>query len=265
MSLPERGNPWEKLVRRADRLATYDGASEPVVFYAQLLRLQSDFYRFLNECRPTGTLESDLESITDGGRALLRSVATFGPEPLRRRAESFLRDPLALHGELREYRRTRSAELFFPKALLQPYFQWLIRAGATGDAGVSHRPGESAERRCPWCGGSPQLVWFDPEGAGTGARRRLLCATCLTNWPCRRVVCVACGVEDERQLSAYSARELPHVRVDTCERCRTYIKTIDLSRLGLAEPLVDEVAAGALDVWARERDYRKIELNLVGL
>jgi formate dehydrogenase maturation protein FdhE len=29
--------------------------------------------------------------------------------------------------------------------------------------------------------------------------------------------------------------------------------------------VVDEVAAAALDVWAREHGYAKIELNLVGL
>jgi formate dehydrogenase maturation protein FdhE len=30
-------------------------------------------------------------------------------------------------------------------------------------------------------------------------------------------------------------------------------------------PLVDEVAAAPLDLWAREHDYIKIEMNLVGL
>ena len=43
------------------------------------------------------------------------------------------------------------------------------------------------------------------------------------------------------------------------------MKSVDLSRLGLAVPLVDEVAGAPLDLWARERGYEKIELNLVGL
>jgi hypothetical protein len=33
----------------------------------------------------------------------------------------------------------------------------------------------------------------------------------------------------------------------------------------LAIPLVDEIAAAALDLWAVEHGYTKIELNLVGL
>ena len=55
------------------------------------------------------------------------------------------------------------------------------------------------------------------------------------------------------------------MRVDACDSCRHYLKSIDLGRLGLAVPLVDEVAAAALDLWALEHGYEKIELNLVGL
>jgi len=55
------------------------------------------------------------------------------------------------------------------------------------------------------------------------------------------------------------------VRVDACESCRHYLKSIDLGRLGLAVPIVDEVAGAALDLWARDHGYEKIELNLVGL
>ena len=61
------------------------------------------------------------------------------------------------------------------------------------------------------------------------------------------------------------APALEHVRVDACESCRRYLKTVDRSRLGLAVPLVDEVAGAPLDIWAQEHGYTKIELNLVGL
>ena len=50
-----------------------------------------------------------------------------------------------------------------------------------------------------------------------------------------------------------------------CATCKHYIKGVDLTRLGLAVPLVDEIAAAPLDVWAHEHGYTKIELNLVGL
>ena len=98
-----------------------------------------------------------------------------------------------------------------------------------------------------------------------GSTRQLLCATCLTTWPFRRVVCPSCGEEDERKLAYYHSPVMAHVRVDACDSCRRYLKTIDLGRLGLAVPLVDEVAGASLDVWAREHGYEKIELNLLGL
>jgi formate dehydrogenase maturation protein FdhE len=55
------------------------------------------------------------------------------------------------------------------------------------------------------------------------------------------------------------------MKVEACDTCKTYIKTVDLSTNGLAVPLVDEIAAAPLDLWARERRYSKIELNLMGL
>ena len=45
----------------------------------------------------------------------------------------------------------------------------------------------------------------------------------------------------------------------------TTLRRLDLTRLGLAVPLVDEIYAAPLDLWAREHGYTKIELNLVGL
>jgi len=93
----------------------------------------------------------------------------------------------------------------------------------------------------------------------------LQCGTCFTTWPFRRVLCVHCGEDDERKLGYFHSDVFDHLRVDACETCRHYVKSVDLTRLGLAVPIVDEVAGAALDVWAHERSYEKVELNLVGL
>jgi FdhE protein len=81
----------------------------------------------------------------------------------------------------------------------------------------------------------------------------------------RRVLCPHCGEDDERRLCYYHSPAFDHLRVDACETCRHYLKTVDLTRSGLAVPLVDEVAGAPLDLWAAEQGYQKIELNLVGL
>jgi len=93
----------------------------------------------------------------------------------------------------------------------------------------------------------------------------LLCATCLSTWPFGRVLCAQCGEEDEHKLGYFHSPDYDHLRIDACESCRHYLKTVDLGRFGLAVPLVDEVAGASLDIWARDHGYEKIELNLVGL
>jgi formate dehydrogenase accessory protein FdhE len=122
--------------------------------------------------------------------------------------------------------------------------------------------------RCPRCGGAPQLSILETAGSASAegsSSRLLMCATCLTHWSFRRVLCPHCGEEDERRLGYFQSAAFEHLRVDACESCHRYLKSIDLGKLGLAVPLVDEVAGAPLDLWARERGYEKIELNLVGL
>jgi len=145
---------------------------------------------------------------------------------------------------------------------LQPYACRLAELGRR----PSDRDLEGGENRCPFCAGRPQLALLKVQEAGAdGGSRHLLCSTCLSVWPFRRVICAGCGEERPALLGYFHTPEYDHVRVEACETCHQYIKTIDLTRFGLAAPLVDEVAAAALDLWARERGYQKIEMNLIGL
>jgi len=105
---------------------------------------------------------------------------------------------------------------------------------------------ETSENRCPFCAGRPQLAFLRAEPGAEGGNRHLLCATCLTVWPFRRVVCAHCGEERPAKLGWFHAPEFDHVRIEACDTCRHYLKGVDLTRLGLAVPLVDEIAAVAL-------------------
>ena len=79
------------------------------------------------------------------------------------------------------------------------------------------------------------------------------------------MVCANCGEERPGKLGYFHSSEFDHVRIEACDSCKHYIKAVDLTRLGFAAPLVDEIYAAPLDLWAREHGYTKIELNLVGL
>jgi FdhE protein len=78
-----------------------------------------------------------------------------------------------------------------------------------------------------------------------------------------RVVCPNCGEEAFDRLPVYTAEDFPHVRIDACDTCRRYLKTIDLTKNGLAVPLVDDIASLPLDLWAGERGYRRLRRNLL--
>jgi len=257
---------WDRRIRRAEQLAATGGPSASLLtFYGRLLRSQKGVYDSFNRLPPSGSLEQDLPLVIDRGSELLHEVAGHGPDQLVVEAYTLLEmADSAISNRLLRYWAAPSDRQFFPKAILQPYAQWLVEAGVTPSG---HVPAQAANR-CPRCGGAPQLSILESAAAsaeGSSSSRLLLCATCLTPWPFRRVFCPHCGEADERRLGYFQSPAFEHLRVDACESCHRYLKSVDLGKLGLAVPLVDEVAGAPLDLWAREHGYEKIELNLVGL
>ena len=124
------------------------------------------------------------------------------------------------------------------------------------------QPSGSAGSVCPICGGRPQAAVLRPEG--DGGKRFLLCSFCLTEWEFRRILCPTCGEENHQKLPRYSADALDGIRVEACDTCQFYLKSIDLTVDGLAIPPVDEVATVTLDLWAIEHGYKKGQPNLMG-
>ena len=260
-------NFWNKQIERADHLANESsGSKELLTFYAQLLRAQAEFYDSLRSSKdwlPSGDLETDVPAIRSSMTVLLQTVAQHGPPSLAEEAQTLLdAEPPVLPDKLREYWHNPSDTQFFAKALLQPYARWLNETQTT----PAGRELTGGERTCPFCGGRPQLSFLQAkESTAESGNRDLLCATCVTTWEFRRVVCANCGEERPAKLGYFHSPEFDHVRIEACDSCKHYLKGIDLTRLGYAVPLVDEVYAAPLDLWAREHGYTKIELNLVGL
>ena len=258
---------WDKQIERADYLAgESSGSKELLAFYAQLLRAQKEIYESFRRRKnwlPAGDLESDLPVVQSLAAGLLETVAQHGPNSLSEEAQMLLAaHPDVLSAQLLDQWRHSSDSRFFAKSILQPYAHWLAETGTT----PAGRELAGGERKCPFCGGEPQLSFLESKehGAESG-NRDLLCATCLCSWEFRRVVCANCGEEWPAKLGYFHSPEFDHVRIEACDTCKHYLKGIDLTRLGHAVPLVDEIHAAALDLWAREHGYTKIELNLVGI
>jgi formate dehydrogenase accessory protein FdhE len=266
-------NEWERRIARAEKLGgQYSFASEILGFYAAILRFQARFYA---EVEPTITpvngTSGDAEpftqplpaSLAEQFHEFLSVVEQNGPESLRISArelgeggeESHLR-LLASFWRGDGSVSARGSDDFFARAFLQPY-------AAALRVGSNLRWTGPAPFACPFCKRKPSVGILRP--LGDGGLRSLVCSLCLAEWEFRRIVCPGCGEEDYKKLPVYTAEELKHVRAEACESCRTYIKTVDMTTGGLAEPLVDEMASIPLDVWVQEQGYAKLQRNVLQL
>jgi len=114
---------------------------------------------------------------------------------------------------------------------------------------------------CPFCGRKPVCGILRPEG--DGARRSLLCSFCSTEWDYRRLICPACEQEEIDNLPVYTAEEFAYIRIEACDLCKAFIKTVDLTKDGRAIPVVDEIASLPLTLWAESNAYRKVQRNIL--
>lgn len=108
---------------------------------------------------------------------------------------------------------------------------------------------------CPVCGGSPDFAFLDKE---RGARW-LLCSRCDAQWLFYRLVCPYCGNQDQKTL-AYFADDKSLYRLYVCEKCRGYVKAIDL-RQTEAEILLplERILTLDMDRQAHELKYEAAE------
>jgi predicted RNA-binding Zn-ribbon protein involved in translation (DUF1610 family) len=146
---------------------------------------------------------------------------------------------------------TGEAEKFFWHVVMQPHAEHF------------RKPGEAVGSKCPSCGSKPVVGVL--RGEGDGAKRALICQLCAREWPYRRLICPNCGEEDKDKLPVYVAAQIDYVRVEACDSCHTYLKSVDLTKDGFAVPVVDEIATVALNLWAEEQGYTKIETNVLGM
>jgi len=269
-------NEWQRRIARAEELgAQYSFAAEILRFYVTVARFQENFSGELGKSlkrSSAGAVASDSEPFGQplppelAGRfdKLLSVVEQSGPGPLAEVARELRNSGEDLHFQLLTtfWNGSETEALpsgpkdFFARAFLQPYAE-VIRSRS------NLRPSGPAPFLCPFCKRKPGLGVLRP--LGDGGQRSLICSFCLAEWEFRRIVCPGCGEENHAKLPVYTAEELNHVRVEGCDSCRSYIKTVDLTKSGRAEPIVDEMASIPLDLWAQEHGYTKLQPNLLQL
>jgi formate dehydrogenase accessory protein FdhE len=279
---------WDRRIRRATELTSSNPfAAEGLHFYTQVATFQKSFYGQIQKAladspkisadRPLRD-ELDLFLLLPNVPKFLSVIENAAPGPLAQAAatlleqgpaewqqaiESFWHADLELAAAVDDPEQVQagdspdkiSADRLLAWIFLQPYAEYL----------ADHREiaiVDGTPSTCPLCGGKPIVGVLRSEG--DGAKKSLICMLCAHEWAFRRIYCPACGEEREPQMAFYSAPEIAHVRVDVCDTCHTYLKSIDLTKTGLAVPVVDELATIPLDLWAREHGYLKLQINLLG-
>lgn len=107
---------------------------------------------------------------------------------------------------------------------------------------------------CPICGSEPFMAELKEEGT-----RFLVCSSCGYEWRFNRVKCPFCENDNHERLRYfYTEKEGRTYRVDVCEKCKRYIKTVDTKELGEdIIPLIEDAGTLHLDILAQNEGYKR--------
>jgi hypothetical protein len=280
-------DPWAPRRRRAEQLRhRYPFADEVLTLYLALVDVWEGAWDAARDQPP----EAGTVARWAADRVLPRVVEVTikaGPEPLAAAAGILAADGTteAWLGAWLAGEDLPPAQRYLARACLRVPLQ-VADAGAACADDPSPRGG----RRCPSCGGAPQLSFHDhSEDALVSGHRRLACARCGTGWNYTASACASCGEAAGGRRTIYAEQRaaerrrspvigrgdatpsaqdggplFPHLRIESCSRCKRYLIDVDLGRDGHAVPEVDELAALPLDLFAADRGLTKITPNLMG-
>lgn len=276
----------ERRTRTAELLRRHAFAKEVLDFYGALVGVQEQAYEKAASGRPSA---QDLVAYV--AEMVVPAVADVsiaaGPQRLRetvaRRLDSS--DPRELVAAWVGGEQQGTVDRYLARASLGPVLE------ALGPEVAASCIGERDARHCPACGGPPQLSYFalPSEDLATGGRF-LVCARCQTSWGYARMTCPGCGEDSSARLPIFNEEGtasgergsvvrglegklgskpehkavFPQMRIEACDSCKRYLLNIDLLADPAAVPLVDEMSALPLDLYAREKGFTKITPNLMG-
>jgi FdhE protein len=282
-AVAERITTYAERGKRAAELAErYDFAREPLALYAAVAEAQGWVFERARADRPNvddlaayvvrAALPDVMSAVMTAGTETLREAVLlrFHEGDLERMVTSWLR------GDAQD-----GMDVFLARAATAPVLEALpdvARAlpinSSQGENPLQPHvviaggepPATPQARLCPACGGPPQVsVFVDSGEALVTGQRRLVCARCANEWVYPRMTCVACGETESSKLVVLAdPQQLPHLRIDACERCKRYVVSVDARLEGHAVPVVDEIAAIPLDIAAAERGFTKVTPNLMG-
>jgi FdhE protein len=115
---------------------------------------------------------------------------------------------------------------------------------------------------CPICGSHPLMG----ELRGEEGRRIWTCSFCGTPWRGKRVMCPFCENTDQGSLRYFYTEKEKAYRIDICDKCKRYIKTVDSREF--AEEIflpVEDIATLHLDILAANKGFKRETFNFLGI
>jgi FdhE protein len=136
---------------------------------------------------------------------------------------------------------------FFVEESMRPALEILVEK-----FGDTIRKSDWSEGYCPVCGKEPKIGEIREEEG----HRFLYCTQCGIEWNYMRVKCPFCGNEEQKTLAYFTVEGDERYRVDVCDNCKRYIKTVDFrSTNEKADLEVEDIATIHLDMLANEEGY----------
>jgi FdhE protein len=121
---------------------------------------------------------------------------------------------------------------------------------------------------CPLCGSPPAMEKLRRDDG----KRILWCGLCGTQWSYKRIMCPFCGNEDHNSLRYFftqedSSLEQNPLRVDVCDKCKKYIKTIDERKMPeneFPDFSLENISTLYLDILAQKDGYESPTYWMIG-
>jgi formate dehydrogenase maturation protein FdhE len=245
---------FEQREARAALLAQQaEAAREPLQFAAALCHVQAQCADRLQPVVFTGHLADDVDKLLPFLRPVVEVIAPRSEEAKHRLAD----DAPTARTRLIVY-WSGGHQDYISRALLQPYAEMLRDRKIAPDR--VHSRGH-----CPFCGGAAWISIRKSSSDAESGFRYLACSLCGLEWNVNRISCPACGEEDPYKLPIFQSDVHKAVRLETCETCRRYVKSIDLTLDARPIPPIDDLVSLSMDLWAADEGYTRIEPGLAGI
>lgn len=115
---------------------------------------------------------------------------------------------------------------------------------------------------CPVCGWSPAISVTE---ASDERKRVMHCSLCDSRWHFKTLECPHCLNEDHETLKYFTVEDDEAYRLNVCEKCKGYIKSVDEGRLSVKESAaLMDIRSIYLDLLASDNGYLKKTIGSMG-